>query len=318
MNFCRWCLWLIVGAAVSVWAGCSTENPLSMSSAHPGGSAWLDKKSSQFHGGSSLNCAQCHSVPTDCNQCHFGAGGQRSPDGWAHGLNTVHHNYTDQAAVCNTCHDLNRGYGNAPDSCHDCHGSGAATHVTGQAWLDKKSSQFHGGSSLNCAQCHSVPAECTECHFGAGGQRSPDGWTHGLNTAHHNYTNQATVCNACHDLNRRYGNAPDNCHDCHGSGAATHVTGQAWLDKKSSQFHGNSSLDCAQCHSMPADCTECHFGANGQRSPDGWTHGFTGHRSYSNQAAVCTTCHNLNRSYGNAPGSCHDCHGDGDDDDDDD
>ncbi len=282
---------------------------------HPTGRPWLDKDEAQFHGGSSLNCTQCHSVPADCNRCHFGADGQRSPGGWSHGLNDSHRRYTDQRDVCNQCHNLNRNYGNAPSGCHDCHAD--ATHVTGRPWLDKKNAQFHGDSSLDCASCHSVPADCNRCHFGANGQRSPGGWSHGLNDAHRNYTSRTGVCNQCHNLNRSYGNAPSGCHDCHAN--ATHVTGRPWLDKKNGQFHGDSSLDCARCHSVPADCNRCHFGANGQRSPGGWSHGLNdAHERFSSRSSVCNQCHNLNRSFGNAPGRCHDCHGDGDDDDDDD
>jgi hypothetical protein len=185
---------------------------------HDTGQAFLDKTSATFHGDDpQAGCADCHDPVTDCSSCHFDASGSKAPQGtgWTHGNNPQHAVYTSDQATCNTCHDLNRSYGNGPESCHDCH----ATHDTGQAFLDKNSSTFHGDESqTGCSGCHNLVADCGSCHFGSSGSKVPDwsSWTHnGDGTQHEDFESVTNVCNACHDLNRSYGNGPKNCHDCH-------------------------------------------------------------------------------------------------------
>ncbi len=278
---------------------------------HPDGQAWLDEKQTEtFHGNSTLNCADCHDLDVKCVQCHFGQDGSHVPAGvtWEHG--TVPHDdqaIIDANAVCNTCHELNRSYGNGPESCHDCH-----IHETGQPWLDEKqTATFHGNSTLECAACHDLDVKCVQCHFGQDGSHVPAGvtWTHG--TVPHddqNLIDANAVCATCHELNRSYGNSPTACHDCH-----THDTGQTWLDKnQTTTFHGNSSLNCTSCHDLGVKCSLCHFGPNGDKVPSGvsWTHGNTPHDAQllKDNEPVCNACHDLNRSYGNGPAACHDCH----------
>ena len=87
-----------------------------------------------------------------------------------------------------------------------------------------------------------------------------------------------------------------------------HLMGEPWLNKTSPDFHGDSLLNCADCHDLSIRCNECHFGASGSKAPPGWTHGTFPHDYLTDSAPVCTTCHDLNRSYGNGPASCHDCH----------
>jgi hypothetical protein len=280
---------------------------------HPLGQLWFDSKSDQFHGKSSLNCASCHDLSTECLQCHFGPNGSMTPAGsnWAHGLNDSHKTFQTNKDVCNMCHILDRSYGNPPASCHDCHEI-TANHPFGQPWLDSKNIQFHGKSDLDCKSCHDLTTDCAQCHFGATGSKAPPGsnWNHGFNDAHGNFSLNQDVCNKCHDVNRLYGNSPPDCHNCHGSGLK-HPLGQVWLDPKSNQFHGESILNCASCHDLTADCTQCHFGASGSKVPDGsnWLHGYNdGHKNFEGFQGVCTKCHDLDRSYGNPPASCHDCH----------
>ena len=279
---------------------------------HVLGKPWLDPKSSQFHGQSTLTCSTCHDLKSKCSTCHFGATGSKSPvnAGWAHGT-TPHNQLASSEAVCNKCHTLDRSYGNGPAACHDCHGQ--QTHVLGDSWLNPKSSNFHGKSTLDCSSCHNTATECSSCHFGATGSKIPAGssWAHGT-TPHNQLASSEAVCNRCHELDRRYGNGPATCHDCHAQ--QSHVTGKPWLDPKSSQFHGNSSLSCSSCHNTSTECSTCHFGASGSKSPSGsgWSHGSSSHKSMESYQAVCNRCHTLERSYGNGPSSCHDCHGDGD------
>ena len=275
---------------------------------HPTGQEWLDKKNTDFHGNSALECAACHEIENKCYQCHFGPTGTKIPAGvtWTHG--SVPHNQndlTEQNETCRTCHELNRTYDNGPEPCHDCH-----VHPTGQDWLDKNQPDFHGDSSLNCAGCHDLTVKCYECHFGSTGTKVPAGvtWTHGSVPHNQNdLTEQNETCRTCHELNRTYDNGPEPCHDCH-----VHPTGQDWLDKNQPDFHGDSSLNCGNCHDLSVKCYECHFGSSGTKVPADafWTHGTIPHNDAAlfDQGTICATCHDLNRTYGNDPDVCHDCH----------
>jgi hypothetical protein len=277
---------------------------------HPVDETWLDKTNPDFHGASDLDCGDCHDLSVDCSSCHFGSTGDKSPSGWEHGT-TSHEQLESSGPVCNRCHVLSRSYDNGPDACHDCLGL-SASHETGEPWLDKSNSDFHGSSDLNCVDCHDLSVDCSSCHFGSTGDKSPSGWTHGT-TSHEELESSSPVCNRCHALSRSYGNGPEACHDCHGL-TASHETEEPWLNKGNSDFHGSSGLNCSDCHDLSVDCSECHFGSSGDKSPSGWEHGTTPHEQVEASGSVCNSCHTLNRSYGNGPDACHDCHEDDDDD----
>ena len=315
---------------------------------HPFGQAWLDKKSPTNHGITAkknpAECTACHGADynggtagVSCYSCHFSPAGSLVPPGssWSHG-SVPHSSLSSYGVVCNNCHNTDRTYGNAPASCHDCHATGAAPHPTGQTWLDRKSATFHGVPAkqnvAQCAACHgsdynggSSGVSCNKCHFGPSGTMVPQGqsWTHGT-VPHSSLSSYGTVCNQCHGLDRSYGIGPASCHDCHGS-VASHQTGQVWLDRKSAAFHGipakQNVLQCAACHGSDyrggtagVSCYTCHFGPSGTKVPAGriWVHGTIPHDSLSSFVTVCNKCHGLDRTYGNGPSSCHDCHGDGD------
>ena len=89
------------------------------------GRLWLDRDSDQFHGDQPQDdCGICHNLSTNCNECHFGPTGRKSPpgSGWSHGTIDNHNDQENYAGVCNRCHVLSRSYRGEPDSsCHDCH-----------------------------------------------------------------------------------------------------------------------------------------------------------------------------------------------------
>ena len=280
-----------------------------------------------FHGSEvvtqgTASCVKCHDIDGEgqkdipgCFKCHFSPDGSKVPEGsdWTHG-EEGHMEFEENQSVCNRCHEVERSFGTGPGICHNCHGPGE-THVLGQAWLDSNSPQFHGPVPQDeCANCHDISQDCSQCHFGSTGSKAPigSGWLHGNNDGHRDYENRIDTCNQCHTLDRSYGNGPASCHDCHETG--THVLGQAWLDSNSPQFHGDQSQqDCADCHNLSTDCNQCHFGPTGSKAPigSGWLHGNDNeHEDYENQRATCNQCHTLNRSYGNGPARCHDCHDD--------
>ena len=203
------------------------------------------------------------------------------------------------------------------------------------AWINPTSMNNHGATvesegSESCTDCHGLDlggsgsvSGCTACHFDVLGSRIPSGsaWTHGA-TPHDALIGQSKVCNNCHTVYRKFGLLPASCHDCHGTGGATHPLGSAWLDRKSGTFHGipakQDISQCAACHgndykggSSGVSCAQCHFGPSGSKGPSGWTHHTTSHKRLGSSMTVCNQCHSLDRTYGNGPSSCHDCHGDG-------
>ena len=101
-----------------------------------------------------------------------------------------------------------------------------------------------------------------------------------------------------------------------------------WLDTqflKTKDFHGTVALEqgtevCEPCHGIDLTgkegvfgCYHCHFGPNGSRVPENadWQHGQDRHMEFETDQAVCNVCHDVERSFGTGPPSCHDCHGDG-------
>ncbi len=187
--------------------------------------------------------------------------------------------------------------------------------------VDYHGTKANQDGSDSCRLCHGKDLNgsgdilgCFDCHFEPDGSQIPGGtgWVHGQ-SQHEAYETYINVCNACHDVRREYNLGPQPCHDCHGQGT-NHALGQAWLDRNSSQFHGDESTDaCSDCHELNTFCASCHFGATGSKAPigSGWEHGNNlDHRNYEDDQSVCNQCHNLNRSYHNDPESCHDCHDD--------
>ncbi len=322
---------LIISAVIFLTLGCTNPNPDGPSSGSVHSKEWNNPElleSNDFHGTQANqdgydSCKVCHGKDLTgigdilgCFDCHFGPNGSQIPGGtnWIHGQNQ-HELYETHKNVCNACHDIRRKYSLDPQACHDCHGQGT-NHALGQDWLDRNSPLFHGNEPTNsCSDCHELSTYCATCHFDETGSKAPigSGWDHGNNDAHQDFEDDQSVCNQCHDLNRSYGNEPSVCHDCHGEGI-NHVLGQDWLDKKSSQFHGDEPTDnCSDCHDLNLTCNECHFGVSGSRAPigSGWIHGFNDdHEHYQSYQSVCNRCHNLNRSYQNEPNGCHDCHED--------
>lgn len=311
---------------------------------HPTGRNWLDKGISGYHGDAATtaidSCKTCHgsnltggTAGVSCYSCHFGPGGGKVPSGssWAHG-STPHTGLTANMAICNSCHAIDRSYSHGPEACHDCHLS--ATHPTGRNWLSKGVNGFHGDAAQqdidSCRQCHgqdyrggSSGVGCYTCHFGPTGSKVPGGvsWSHG-STPHAALEPYIDTCNACHAIDRNYGFPPASCHDCHA--VESHPLGEPWLKKTVNGYHGDAAdqnlAACASCHgadyrggSSGVSCYQCHFGPSGSRSPSGsgWNHATGSHSSLQSQEAVCTACHTINRSYGLAPESCHDCHDNG-------
>ena len=202
--------------------------------------------------------------------------------------------------------------------------------VHNQSWLDPNginTEQFHGHQTYDpqtsgCGICHDLSASdaapvpgCLQCHFDINGSRVPSGsqWSHGRD-GHETFQDDLPVCNACHDVHRRFDTGLTICHDCHGSGEE-HVLGRPWLDRESTEFHGDQpQQDCDVCHSLATDCSQCHFGPDGSKSPggSGRSHGPNDdHEELERYGSTCNRCHFLSRSYRGQPdSSCHDCHDD--------
>jgi hypothetical protein len=98
-----------------------------------------------------------------------------------------------------------------------------------------------------------------------------------------------------------------------GEDGAPHGRGVQFFMSYGTEFHGDSGLDCGECHGAAfANCTYCHFGPSGARVPDGvaWTHGTVPHNDPALTAVsdACNRCHNYTRKYDNVPATCHNCH----------
>ena len=94
---------------------------------HVLGQPWLDSGQAGYHGNQpQQECAACHDLSADCNQCHFGSAGSKSPPGsnWPHGRLDNHNDQKQYDQVCIQCHTLTQAYRNQPDdphclACHD-------------------------------------------------------------------------------------------------------------------------------------------------------------------------------------------------------
>jgi len=198
---------------------------------------------------------------------------------------------------------------------------GACSHPLDEPFLNKTSPKFHGNSSLNCAICHDLILECSECHFGASGIKSPSDWNHGT-VPHDQLASSETVCNKCHDLNRSYGNGPNSCHDCHGS-STPHA-----IPLTDHGLQGKTDLAyCQQCHAQPSDSgagsnprfnvpvgsltfgcetSGCH--ADQTAHPLDWLGpDATSHQTAGNMANTCALCHGIDLIGGIGP-ACAECH----------
>jgi len=91
-------------------------------------------------------------------------------------------------------------------------------------------------------------------------------------------------------------------------GACSHPLDDPWLNKNNFHFHGDSFLNCVNCHDLSTECIKCHFDEFGNKSPSDWAHGTIPHSELKDSEVVCNTCHAVNRNYDNGPNDCHDCH----------
>jgi hypothetical protein len=293
----------------------------------------------RFDGGSARACTDCHAAarahPTDWQGAgtysHRTAGNLTEACGLCHNTTAAGAGPLAGAPSCFASTFTNR------------NGQTRACHAGGPGIPHAPPAQFvsptaHGPEAkkdlLYCQKCHGMPGTiffqggtataCATCHTAA--KAHPTNWQGSGTYSHRNASNMATACAACHDYTQgrtapmpgtpscfaaSFTNAIGQTRACHPGGpGVAHPLGQPWLDKKSSQFHGDSSLACSNCHTVASFCSTCHFGPSGSRVPpgSGWTHGQSGHTRLGSFQTVCNACHNVNRRYGNRPTSCHDCH----------
>jgi len=198
---------------------------------------------------------------------------------------------------------------------------------------------FDGGFVADPAIMDIADGDCTSCHPDAFAH--PTNWsgsndaTPGYLSSHRGVAAAAidVSCALCHAVDgpgtgplvgapscfsASFTNADDSLSVCHEGGpGVAHPTDISWLDRNAEAFHGTSALDCAACHNLATDCSTCHFGPDGDRSPTSWVHDAnarSSHHAGVNESqlppyqTVCNTCHNIERQLGYAPGSCHNCH----------
>jgi hypothetical protein len=228
--------------------GCSESNPETPPyKVHP--LAWSEPENytgTDFHGYEVLNfasynepCKACHgfdllgsgNIP-GCTDCHENIDGGHLPgyaDSAVHGPDAL-----EDFQICKLCHGDDY-LGGIAISCADCH-TIPWPHPVDTAWLNRSNPQYHGNAANSaieredCKVCHgadlrggSTGVSCFVCHFDETGSDSPPGvnftsGNHDDDDLHETLSSYLTICNNCHNTNRRFGLAPSACHDCHGDG----------------------------------------------------------------------------------------------------
>lgn len=193
-------------------------------------------------------------------------------------------------SACSPCHgsDLRGGISNV--SCFSASRNGATCHANGPAfhpadWVDVKTrgtSSWHGDAYLSnvvinglpCSSCHTLgtsgtpgAGKCETCHFSFAskpvsripvGDNTEHDWTN-FQTAGHGKAAYAddnvvnAVCQACHNVNIRFGNPPQQCHNCHEPFPSFHPSG--W---SSAADHGASAKGAPGTNTGFAFCRTCH------------------------------------------------------------
>lgn len=304
-------LLFILSAALLLLAGACSDTRVPEGSAHVMGKEWLISGAPSSHGGSAINCSECHDKAVFCFGCHFGSQGASAPAGsaWQHG--TYPHNLPELVSAgetCDACHTVTSFYARRPEKCHNCHEAPPLPHAMGAAWLSRLSSQFHGRHDvLNlplCTQCHEIQVFCAECHFGPEGAKVPpeSGWTHGR--AGHTDAPVAafdTVCVKCHELTIAFGYGPVNktCTNCHNGSFAGH---QLPFQLQHGAEAKASLKACQVCHGRPGTsfeggvaslaCSSCHTAASAH--PTDWQGlGASSHRTAGDLPNSCALCHDV-------------------------
>jgi len=220
--------------------------------------------------------------------------------------------------------------------CADDNSDVPAARVHPLSWSEPTNffnANFHGKvvvaqGNEECKQCHGLNLEgdstipgCTDCHDDINGGHLPgmgDPAVHGPR-ALANFQ----LCKMCHGNDYLGGIAGVSCAACH-TIPWPHPSNSTWMNSSNAGYHGLAAdtalerADCAICHganfqggSTLVGCFTCHFDETGARYPAGLTH-HNNHQRMTAYVVTCNTCHFVNRSYGNPPNACHDCHGDGD------
>jgi len=191
-------------------------------------------------------------------------------------------------SACVTCHGDDLRGGVSKVSCFSDSRNGVSCHANGPAfhpadWVDVKTrgtASWHGDAYLSsvlinghpCSTCHTLgtsgtpgTGKCVTCHFtytSAPVRRIPVGdntvhdWTSFSTAGHSKYFGDnvvTAVCQACHDANIRFGNPPQQCHNCHEPFPSTHPSG--W---SAASAHGAAAKSAPGTSTGFAVCQACH------------------------------------------------------------
>lgn len=193
-------------------------------------------------------------------------------------------------SACAPCHGGDLRGGISRVSCFSASLNGVACHANGPAfhpanWVDVKTrgtSSWHGDAylagvlinGLGCSSCHTLgtsgspgTGKCVICHFTYTsmpvrripvGDNTVHNWTNFQVAGHSKpaYANDNLVngvCIACHETNIRFGNPPQQCHNCHAPFPTFHPAG--W---SSSAQHGAAAKDAPSANRGFPFCRTCH------------------------------------------------------------
>ena len=204
-------------------------------------------------------------------------------------VNKAHEKYEQE---CNQCHDTSNKK-RQDQLCVQCH-----AHENIIKDLNSKTG-LHGRLP------EQAKTDCKHCHAEHKGRDTkivllnPSTFDHRTTDFALHGTHEKTACNACHQTNKKYADAPNDCYSCH---------------KKSDIHEGKQGEKCGNCHKttnwkqtgfnhdktdfplkgahLETSCAACHI-----------------NQKYKDTPKACISCHQINDvhrgSFGDKCGTCH-------------
>jgi len=282
------------------------------------------------------NCADCHSMdkdPEDCAYCHVNAA---DPTGIILAENDLifshkkHLSGDSENEQCLTCHSgmdkLSSGsFPSHPvmQDCFSCHnGSGASADCAAcHSRADQMTALVHEPdwkhehrfstdlAGQDCMPCHEPQSFCASCHAGDNLVETVHElnyrFTHGIDAK-----NDELQCQTCHEMETF-------CATCH-TGAGPAPLNHTFFDWAHPPYeHADAARQdvesCASCHSAESPvCANCHFDSDGIIGTNPPIHpasmDYLGEGAWHDEPGFqCFTCHVDTRQSGT--GFCGYCHG---------
>lgn len=265
----------------------------------------------------------------DCKTCHSEHIG-RNGDIVNLDMDRFDHNNTDfllqgahKNAVCETCHDSDKTYREAPHQCIDCH---------------QLTDRHNGSLGETCQDCHTSDSwekpkfKHTETGFTLSGQHK----ALSCNACHpdEGYKNTSSECYSCHALNDVHNRTQgQQCSNCHNEKSWQETIFDHDTDTDFQLLESHTGLECNACHLKPAfeeklssNCVSCHEQVDEHNGQNGsscdschdqtkWKRIIFDHSRDTeftlqgkHQDLQCVNCHRKGTSEPVDHKQCNDCH----------